>query len=380
MKKIFLFLSLIIAVVNLEGQTFAHFINRLNALPEDQRQAVADSFMNSGHPLPFIENDTLVHFVYNSAARSAAIEGDATGYTNKTMTHITGCNFWYITETYEADARLDYKFVINSSDFILDPKNPNICTGGYGPNSELRMPSYISPPEASVYSIIPHGTLKDTTCFSSFLGNSRHVRIYLPPGYPSGSSEYPVILFHDGLEFITMCNADNILDYLISKQLMVPVIAVFVPPVDREPEFIGKKMDKYTDFITLELMPAIDAKYKTSKNPSKRAMAGISNGGNISLYIGTKHPELFGNVAALSSSIINAISHTLSKGPKLNLAFYIDIGKYDIPELIPVAYKLREILKEKGYIYQFKEWHEGHSWGNWKDHLRLPLIQFFPGQ
>ncbi|MEI6435149.1 MAG: alpha/beta hydrolase-fold protein [Bacteroidota bacterium] len=378
MRKIFIF-TLILFRLSLEAQTFQQFLDRINGAPATQRQAIADSFMNSAISFPFIEDDTIVHFVYNYSVQSVAMAGDATGWSpDKMFTNISGCNFWYLTLYYEADARLDYKLVINSTDWILDPKNPHTCSGGYGPNSELRMPGYIVPPEISYYSAIPHGTIKDTAFHSNILGNNRQVRVYLPPGYPTGSDAYPVILFHDGLEYITLCNANNILDYLISEHLMVPVIAVFVPPVDRTAEYAGNKIDKFTEFIASELIPVIDANYKTSKDPSKRAMAGASDGGNISLYIGMKHPELFGKIAAQSSDVIPAISQTFSGGPKLNLSLYIDIGTYDIAQLIPMVHNFRDILQNKGYNYQFREWHEGHSWGNWKGHLRLPLMQFFP--
>ncbi len=379
MKKAFFLILFVLFVTLMMGQTFTQLISRLNSLPETQRQAVADSFMNSGHDLPFIEDDTVVHFVYNAAAQSVAMAGDATSWNpDKIFTNISGSTFWYYTTSYEADARLDYKFVLNGSNWILDPKNPNTCIGGYGPNSELKMPAYIVPPEISYYDTIPHGIIRDTTFHSSNLGNSRQVRIYLPPGYPSGSEAYPVILFHDGLEYISLCKANNILDYMIAEHLISPVVAVFVPPVDRTAEYAGSKIDLFTDFIISELMPVIDARYKTSKDPSKRAMAGASDGGNISLYIGMKHPGQFGKISAQSSDVQTVISSTFSTGPKLDLTLYIDIGTYDIDILIPMVHDFRDILQTKGYNYQFQEWHEGHSWGNWKGHLRLPLIQFFP--
>jgi len=379
MKKIFL-LSLFVAFgTQMMCQTFSQLISRLNSLPENQRQAVADSFMASGNAFPLVENDTLVHFVYNLPAQSVFMAGDATDWNpNATFTNISGSTFWYYTTNYETDARLDYKFVINGSNWILDPQNPYTCTGGFGPNSELRMPGYVIPPEISYYGAIPHGTIKDTTYHSNLLNNSRQVRIYLPPGYPSGSEAYPVILFHDGPEYISLGNTDNIFDYLISQQLMVPVIGIFVPPVDRTAEYAGNKIDKFTGFITGELMPDIDARYKTSKDPAKRAMVGASNGGNISLYIGMKHPEQFGKIAAQSSSVIEAVNETFSNGPKLNLTLFLDIGTYDLTVLIPMVKNLCNILQEKGYSYQCREWHEGHSWGNWKGHLRIPLTQFFP--
>lgn len=379
MKKLFFLFLFVLTVTQMRSQSFGQLISRLNSLPESQRQAVADSFMTAGHTFPFVEADTLVHFVYNSAAQSVVLAGDATEWNpSQPFTNISGTTFRYYTASYETDARLDYKFVINGSNWILDPNNRFTCTGGFGPNSELRMPAYQVPPETAYYSIIPHGTILDTTFYSNLLGNSRPVRIYLPPGYPSGSEAYPLILFHDGPEYLSLGNAANILDYLIAQHLMLPVIGIFVPPVDRTAEYAGNKIDLFTGFITTELMPVVDARFRTSRDPAKRAMAGASDGGNISLYIGMKHPEQFGKIAAQSSDVISVISGTFSGGPKLNLELYLDIGTYDLAVLIPMVHGLRDILQAKGYSFLFREWHEGHSWGNWKGHLRLPLLQFFP--
>lgn len=380
MKKYLLLLQILLIAELVSGQTFQDLLNRLNSLPEGNRQAVVDSFMNSGHTFPYLESDTLTHFIYQGSPSNIKVAGDATGWSPQlVMIHIAGTDFWYYTTSYPADARLDYKFVLNGTSWILDPLNPFTCVGGFGPNSELRMPAYVVPPELSFYPEIPHGTIIDTTFQSAALGNSRAIKIYLPPGYNASTDEYPVILFHDGLEYISLAKTNNIFDYLIAQQKIIPVISVFVPPVDRTAEYAGNKMDKFTMFIVDELMPVIDQKYRTSVDPKKRAMAGASNGGNISLYIGIKHPETFGKIAAQSSNVIPVISNTLQGGSKLDLEFYIDIGTYDINELIPLVHNLANILQARNYPFRFYEWHEGHSWGNWKGHLRLPLMQFFSG-
>jgi enterochelin esterase-like enzyme len=379
MKKYLYILAALLFLHPVRAQTFNDLITRLNSLPETGRQAVADSFMNAGHPLPYAESDTLVHFIYQGSASSIQIAGDATFWNPQLdMIHIAGTNFWYYSAIYPADARLDYKYVINGSSWILDPKNPNTCNGGFGPNSELRMPSYIVPPEISFYSNIAHGTIKDTTFHSSALGDTRSVKVYLPPAYSPQGNDYPVMLFHDGLEYISLANANNILDYLIAQHLIVPVIGIFVPPVDRTAEYAGNKIDKFTSFIVDELMPVMEQKYRISMDPHQRAMAGASNGGNIALYIGAKYPGKFGKIAAQSSNVIPAISGTLQSSSKLDLEFYLGIGNYDIEELIPLVNNLKNILEVKQYPYAFYTWNEGHSWGNWKGHLRLPLIQFFP--
>jgi enterochelin esterase family protein len=378
MKKSILFFCILISQT-IQAGNFEQFINYVNLLPVNERQAKVDSFMNANPILPYLEDDTAVFFIYQGTATSLEIAGDFTGWNPAMpMTGITGTNFYYSPAHYETDARLDYKFVIDGN-WILDPKNPHTCTGGFGPNSELRMPGYIVPPEISWYSIIPHGIIRDTSFYSSNLGNSRSVKIYLPPGY-SALKQYPVILFHDGLEYISLGNTDNIFDYLIAHNEIEPVIGIFVPPVDRQNEYAGTKKDAFTAFIVNELMPVIDQKYSTSKDPRNRATLGASDGGNISLYIGMKHPETFGKIGAQSSDVQTDISSTFQNSAKMNLEFYMDIGTYDIAILIPMVNNFVQILQNKNYVYQFKQWNEGHSWGNWKGHLRFALKQFFPPQ
>ena len=86
----------------------------------------------------------------------------------------------YASRKFETDARLDCKFILNGSNWILDPRNPHQVTGGSGPNSELRMPAYVPSPEILYYPAIPHGTVTDTLIASDTLKNSRHVRVYTP--------------------------------------------------------------------------------------------------------------------------------------------------------------------------------------------------------
>jgi enterochelin esterase family protein len=177
-----------------------------------------------------------------------------------------------------------------------------------------------------------------------------------------------------------LADITNVLDYLIAHNEIEPVIGVFVPPVDRTNEYAGDLKDTFTNFIVKELMPEIDRKFSMAKNPQKRAIIGISDGGNISLYMGMKHPEVFGKIAAMSSDVQDVISDGIKKNDKLLLEFYMDLGLYDIPVLVPMVNDFIRILQKKNYSYQFKTWPEGHSWGNWKSHVSIPLRQFFSPQ
>jgi len=379
-KKYLIIFCLSIMINQLKSQTFGDFIDELNLLPLDQRQALVDSFLNVNPHSPFTESDTMAHFFYTGNVQSVSVPGDATGWDpgEDIMSQIEGTNFWYFTATYENDARLDYKYVTNGSNWILDPRNPNTVSGGYGPNSELAMPAYVQPPEIEYYPSMPHGSIFDTLFFSSALANSRHVKVYMPPNYEQEQQEYSVILFHDGLDYLSLADTKNVLDYLIGNDLIDPVIGVFVPAVNRNEEYHGNLKEEYAEFIVAEVMGWADNKYRTLTDPQFRAMAGASDGGNISLWIGMNHPEVFGKVAAYSSNVITEISSTFQNGPVLDLDIYLDIGTYDISILIPMVHDFRNILETKGYNYLFYEWHEGHSWGNWRAHIDNALQFFFP--
>lgn len=373
-------LNLLFLSVSSFAQTFQHFITRVNSAPEGQRTAIVDSFMNAVGIFPLIEGTTSVHFVYRGSASSVTVPGDANNWTISAlpMTRLSTTDLWYRSETYEPDARLDYKFVLNGSTWILDPRNPFTVSGGFGPNSELRMPHYVPAPEIVYYPNILHGTLRDTTFFSTNLNNSRTIRIYTPPGYETSSDSFGIMVFHDGLEYVTLAHANNVLDYLIHHNRIKPVIGVFVPPVNRTAEYAGNQMVAFSSFIVNELMPYIDARYRTRRHPESRATLGASNGGNIALWLGLNHSNVFGNVAAQSSNIISSISSGFQSNPRLDLKLYLDLGTYDIPQLIPLVRNFIPILQTKGYIYQYNEYHEGHSWGNWRAHIDNALEMFFP--
>ena len=369
----------VIATSPTNAQGFQDFIARLNSLPSDQRQAVVDSFLATTSKYPIIEQDTIANFVYAGNANSVGVPGDANGWDPGpfSMTRVQGTTLWYFTRTFEADARLDYKFVVNGNNWILDPRNPLTVSGGFGPNSELRMPGYPPAPEVQYHPTIPHGSLLDTTWTSVNLGNSRTIRIYTPPGYAASADSYSVIYVHDGLDFITLASAHNVLDYLTSERKIEPVIGVFIPAVNRTAEYGGSSMPQFTRFMVEELVPYIDSRYRTKKNPASRAVLGASSGGNISLWLGYQHPEVFGNIGAYSSSIVDSLSRGFSSSPRKDLTLYLDIGTYDISELIPLVRGFVPTLESKGYRYEYREYHEGHSWGSWRAHLDKCLELFF---
>lgn len=360
---------------------FQNFISSLNAASNDSiKMRMIDSFMvvAKAQGIPYIE-DTIANFIYRGSGNNVYLSGDFNGWSSSVdkLNKVSGTNFFYISKIFERDARLDYKFIVDGN-WILDPNNPRTCPGGFGPNSELAMPDYVQPVEIKYYPNIPHGTLRDTTFYSSILNNSRTIRVYIPPNYETSTDSFPMILMHDGLEYVSLASMHNVLDYLIANNKIEPIIGVFVPPVNRTPEYAGNQINAFKNFIVNELLPYIRNRYRIKSGAENCAVAGASNGGNISLYLALNHPEVFGNVAAQSSNVISSISDGFQNSPKLHLKVYLDIGKYDIAVLIPLVRNLKTILQSKGYEMIYREFNEGHSWGNWRAHIDDYLIFFFP--
>ncbi len=360
--------------------SFTDFLHDLNTGAECDRQALVDRFMSAVTSAPLIEKDLFAHFIFRGDAGSVTIPCDANDWNPAefAMTRINGTNFWYYTHRFEPDARLDYKFVINDSDWILDPLNHRQIEGGFGMNSELRMPWYALPQELRQHPEIQCGTITTTEYYSAVLGNTREIKVYTPAGYHCAGGQYPLVLFHDGLDFLSLGSAATTLDFLIARHRMEPVIAVFVPPVDRNAEYAGVRMSLYDTFIVDELLPFIDRTYRTKPVAAERATIGASNGGNIALWLGLHYPETFGKIAALSSNVVSAVSGGYEHTPRLSIRFFFDMGTYDIQPLVPVMKNFISLLASKGYTYRYRRYNEGHSWGNWKAHVGRALEWFFP--
>lgn len=380
MKKLLLITVLLMSSLVCQAQTFADFLVVLEATSYNLRQAKVDSFVQATSSFPITE-DTLAHFVYKGPGGNLAVPGDFSGWNpnNAPMTQVQGTNFWYRSEVFANNARLDYKYVYDGANWILDPRNPFRAPGGFGDNSELRMPAYIPPVEVEFYANIPHGTLQDTVFFSSNLNNSRQVRVYLPPGYNASTDRYPVALVHDGLEYITLAKMNNTIDYLIAENRIQPVIAVFVPPVNRSPEYIDNQQNAFTAFISSELMPWLDGRYRTKTGAENRLVMGSSAGGNISLWIAMQHPEIFGHVGAFSPYVEPDILVNFNNSDPLDLRIYMLHGSYDHITLIHQSVNnFLPILASKGYDHLYEEFPEGHSYGFWRAHADDALIFAFP--
>jgi len=119
----------------------------------------------------------------------------------------------------------------------------------------------------SVVSLLLAGTVNadgivtdDIRIASDVLGYDLQYRIYLPEGYDSREN-HPVLFLTDGQNYLTRGRMPGILDRLIERGDIVPVIAVFVDPRDPDDLQSNRRTSQflcnadYLRFYVDELIP-----------------------------------------------------------------------------------------------------------------------------
>lgn len=144
-------------------------------------------------------------------------------------------------------------------------------------------------------------TVKHATFRSASMGMDVGYYIYLPPGYEKSSERYPVVYHLHGGRPGAENKAVRLASYVdaaIQKGTIQPTIYVFPNggPVSwyDMPEMrhgMGESV------FVKELVPHIDAAYRTWGTREGRALEGYSQGGRGTTRIMFKHPEVFLSVA-----------------------------------------------------------------------------------
>ena len=181
-------------------------------------------------------------------------------------------------------------------------------------------------PGASLPAGVAHNTYH-----SAIMNVDIGYNIYLPPQYSSNPSQrFPVIYLLTGIDgdensFVFEC---AIADSTIRAGQMRPAIVVTVNGglnskyMDAAPgsPMFGVYMVEST--IIKELIPNIDADYRTVASQQGRAIQGYSMGGGGCLRLSFKYPELFSSVFSMSAAIDDNASNVMAGEPALMAAMF----------------------------------------------------------
>jgi enterochelin esterase-like enzyme len=161
------------------------------------------------------------------------------------------------------------------------------------------------PPPRDAAFVKAHGTQDRFYVASRALGGRRQpIDVYLPPGYRAHlHRRYPVAYLLHGFPgrpgaFLATVRMGVVEDELVALRRARPIILVM--PFGSTSSFSDKEWANgigrdagWETFVARDVVRAVDARYRTVRAESGRALVGLSEGGYAALNIGIHHPREF---------------------------------------------------------------------------------------
>jgi len=190
--------------------------------------------------------------------------------------------------------------------------------------------------------------------------HERTLPIYLPPGYDDDPRRrYPVLYLlsahgNSGPGLLNWrpwdVSVPQQLDALIARRAMPPVIVVMPDMWTRfgGSQFINSAgMGRYEDYLTREIIPFVDAHYRTLPERAHRGVLGRSSGGYGAIVQAMRHPELFGAAACQSGDMYweyTCLPGLSKMHQQLERFGGLDAFIRDIPEIRPKGGAFWELI------------------------------------
>jgi enterochelin esterase family protein len=373
----------------------AHMRPELEAL---RRDAVADPTavdrFVEGRLFPLIDAGTST-FVYRGEADAVRLRHWVYGLAaTPTFTRLDDTDLWYVVLDVPRDSRIEYKIEVIRGDHvesIQDPLNPLTARDPFGANSVLQTDGYERPswtlpdPEAR------RGTLVAHRSHSPALGREVDLNLYLPARFRP-TSRYPLLIVHDGNDYLDFSSMQVVLDNLIHRLELAEIVVAFTNPQDRLVEYADH--EPHARYIADELVPWLEAEFPLVAEPGGRGLMGASFGAAASFAVARRYPDMFGRMLLQSGSFafsdigesergplfapIEAMVNAFRADPEpFSERVFVSCGTFE--SLIYENRSLVPVLQSTGMEVRYVEARDGHNWENWRDRLRDGLSWLFPG-
>jgi enterochelin esterase family protein len=311
------------------------------------------------------------------------------------LRRLHGTDLWYAVVELPEGSRVEYQLEVargGQRERINDPLNPHLAHSPVGSSSVCyayghEIPDWTVPdPEARA------GSLVDMVVPSRALRRDCQVTLYLPARFRR-TARYPLLIVHDGGDYLGYAAAKTVLDNLIHRLDVAEVVAAFTYPGERLTEYANSAA--HARYLTAELLPQLEAELPLVARPSGRCLMGSSFGAVASLSTAYRYPDVYGSLLLQSGSFVfTDIGHNSGGGPAFEPVvrfinryraaprrvadrLFVSCGVYE-PLIVPNR-SMVPVFEAAGMAVRYVEARDGHSWENWRDRLRDGLSWIFPG-
>lgn len=411
MRQVFL---LVLTVAFINGMCSAQTDSTSNS---SAAPAGRPSPYNLGSQYPRIEADSRVTFRFNAPDAQKVQVSIA----NVAYDMVKGEDgVWTYTSEPQDPGYHNYWMVVDGA-IVLDPATNAFI--GYG---HMCNGFEIPDPEGGFYELkdVPHGNVLIKNYFSKTSNSWRHIFVYTPPEYDKDQSKrYPVLyLQHGGGEdervWIEMGRTNVILDNLIAEGKCKPFIVVMetsavgaqggmrgapggmrsaaggmpaaAPGASGERQGAAAGAGRaggagrgagfggfggaYGDLMINDLIPYIDATFRTIADQPHRAMSGLSMGGMITRQVTLAHLDTFSHIGIFSGGTIsmNDVENTAGFKEKVKVVFMSYGSREGGSNSVKAA---ADALQQAGIkAVSYVSANTAHEWQTW----RRSLQQFAP--
>lgn len=257
-------------------------------------------------------------------------------------------------------------------------------------------------PKTQQFLVIDPETALETGNHSRFFGDfvdsaleakRRSYQVYLPPSYyTEADREYPVVYLLHGINGGSKewepRDFGTELDQLYTTGGLAESIVIM--PDGESLWYADTSTDPWRSMFLQEMMPQVDAEFRTLDDPDFRALSGVSMGGFGAFSIGLDNPDLFTSIASHIGSLsynpngITPIAQAteMTADELTHYSLYFDACEFDEYRFDDAARSMDAVLTEKGVPHTFAVYPEGNhsdacwmpriadSFGSHSDHFR----------
>ena len=241
---------------------------------------------------------------------------------------------------------------------------------------------------------IDHGQVRSIYYFSNEQQTWRHAMVYTPAGYDLKANikkRYPVLYLQHGMGedetgWSKQGHMQHIMDNAIAAGEAVPMIVVMESGDIKAPFGPGQSRDQYGNsfypVLLNDLIPYIDANFRTKTDRDNRAMAGLSWGGHQTFDVVLTNLDKFSYIGTFSGAIFGLDVKTAYNGVFTNpeafnkqIHYFLMCSGTEGMDKMFGTKKMVESLNEMGINAHYSEsTGTAHEWLTW----RRGLHEFIP--
>lgn len=245
---------------------------------------------------------------------------------------------------------------------------------------------------------VPHGLVSENIYFSKLTNSFRRCFVYTPANYNADTkTRFPVLYlqhgsFEDETGWAVQGKANLILDNLIAAKKAVPMIVVMDNGYAYKPQSNTARPESvFEEVVINEIIPMIDAKFRTIANRENRAIAGLSMGANQTMRIMMNNLDTFSHYGGFSGTsnypsadaidVNTFLDGKFKDGAEVNKKiklFWLGLGTKEPSPFPGSVSAFRTMLEKQGIKYAYYESPEtAHEWLTWRRCLNQFAAKLF---